>query len=226
MPKEGLHPAATFGPLPAYQPLWGTEATVKPEAPAVAKPKQAARRPTALSYMLASQIQLLPADLAGPLPDLPVQELSAIVAAPDAGASSRYSVCEPRQNAFSRNAGPHWSPQDYLADAASSVHYVVRQARFHRRAIPGLALPQVTLTPVWARHDQQAVVVDLRPLGGEICTILAEELSTDLQIAGAVTAQGCRIPERLAARLLSGDLVMRTAEGADCSPPRGAASAL
>ena len=93
------------------------------------------------------------------------------------------------------------------------MHYVVRQARFHRRALSGHALPQVALTPVWARPDQQAVVVDLRPLDGEVCTVLATELSTDLQIAGAVTAQGCRIPIRLAERLLSGELAMRTAEG-------------
>ena len=213
VPKESPNPAAIFGPLPVFQPNIETEATAEPEAPAAAKPKQAARRPTALSYMLASQIELLPADLTGPLPDLPVQELSAVVAVPDAGAFSRYTVYEPRQNVFSRNAGPHWSPQDYLADAASSVHYVVRQARFHRRALSGHALPQVALTPVWARPDQQAVVVDLRPLDGEVCTVLATELSTDLQIAGAVTAQGCRTPIRLAERLLSGELAMRTAEG-------------
>ena len=76
VPKESPNPAAIFGPLPVFQPNIETEATAEPEAPAAAKPKQAARRPTALSYMLASQIELLPADLTGPLPDLPVQELS------------------------------------------------------------------------------------------------------------------------------------------------------
>ncbi|CAE6935081.1 unnamed protein product, partial [Symbiodinium sp. KB8] len=204
---------ANYASPPDFQPAPLHEAGAVQHGPTTAKARLGPRRPSMLSYTLASQIELLPTDLTGPLPDLPVDELQAVIASPQASDAGRYTVCEPRQNVFHRNAGPHWSPHDYLADSASSVHYVVRQARFHRQPLPSLALPQVVLTPLWAEPGHQAVVVDLRPNGGGLCTVLAGPATTDLQIAGLVTAQGCNVPGQLAARLLRGELVLRAEDG-------------
>ena len=176
-----VHSCGTFASPPAFQPASLQVAGTVQHVPTV-KARPGPRRPSMLSYMLASQIELLPTELTGPLPDLPVDELQAVIAAPQAGDAGRYTVCEPRQNVFHRNAGPHWSPQDYLADSASSVHYVVRQARFHRQPLPNLALPQVVLTPVWAEPGHQAVVVDLRPIEGGLCTVARRQLLCRLQV--------------------------------------------
>ena len=167
------------------------------------------RRPSMLSYVLAGQIELLPDTLTGPLPDKPIGELGAICAGPAHQGRHMYTVCEPRQHMYHRHADADWTPQDYLADAAASVHYVVRSAQFLLRPLRDEPAPQIVMTPVWAERTQTSIPVDLRTHNGQVCTVIASVGDTPTRIAGLVAAQGCSFDLGLQEGLLSGKCAMQ-----------------
>ena len=207
--EDGKPEVLTFCPGSRLQPH------VRPcnpsQAPAgIAKP---VRRPSMLSYTLAGQIELLPCTLTGPLPDQPIGDLGAICAGPTHTGRHHYTICEPRQNLYHRQADTDWSPQDYLADAAASVHYIARSAQFLLRPLRAEPSPQIVLTPVWAERSQLSVPVDLRNRQGQVCTVLAAVGDTPERIAGLVAAQGCAFSPGLYAELTAGLIQLKAADG-------------
>ena len=171
------------------------------------------RQPSMLSYTLSEQAFVRPDTITGPLVFQPLQELSALCAAPRARqGAGQYGICEPRQHFFTRPSNLEWAAADYLADATSAVHYVVRIAPFLQTPLDGLAHPQLALTPAWAERDLQALPVDLRNRHGSICTLLVRAGQTPVQVAAQVAAQGCACDE-LVAPLLQGSLQLHDARG-------------
>ncbi|CAE7213627.1 CACNA1S [Symbiodinium sp. CCMP2592] len=181
--------------------------------PTTAPATRRARQPSMLSHTLAAQVQILPTTITGPLPYMPLDQLRAVCAVPETGEAGMYTLYELRQNVISRASNPDWTLADYLADAVSAVHYVIRTGHFLQRPLVNLRMPQLAITPVWAPPGQTAIPVDLRNQGGQICTVLVSQHDTASKIAGLVSAQGCPYEGTLQDRILQGSLYMYDASG-------------
>ena len=104
------------------------------------------RRSTAgfsdVQLLVASQVEVSPDWLRGPLMNAPVEALTRLAPVEPALASERrYTIFEKNVDTLVRRCLPGWSVLDFIASAISHVPYHVRSAAFLEQPIEGHPTP-------------------------------------------------------------------------------------
>ena len=145
-----------------------------PHSPPALLGREGPARPTDLSKLGLSRVEVLPEDLARyPVCEIPVDQLGLYALEPGhARRVLKYSVLDRQRHHSQRTAAYGWSLSDLVSEAIRSSEESVRTAQVLTCLMPNLVAPQIVLTPAEAGPHQLCVPIDLRPLGGRPCTLL------------------------------------------------------
>ena len=128
-----------------------------------------------VQLLVASQVEVSPDWLRGPLLNAPVEALTRLAPVEPALASERrYTIFEKNVDTLVRRCLPGWSVLDFIASAISHVPYHVRSAAFLEQPIEGYPTPQVVLTAASLPRPARAIPIDLRPMAGLVHTIAVD----------------------------------------------------
>ena len=149
-------------------------------------------RPSHISKLGLARIDLIPAHLLQyPVVEIPVDQLGLFALDPGKPRQvMRFSVFDPDRHHVHRTASQEWSLADLVSEAIRSYGEPVRAAQVLEQQMPGVASPQIVLTPQSARPNELCVPIDMRPFGGRPCTML---LQAGAQAADVIRAalQAC-----------------------------------
>ncbi|CAE7443963.1 unnamed protein product, partial [Symbiodinium sp. CCMP2456] len=108
-----------------------------------------------------------------PVAEIPVDQLGLFALDPGQERQAmRYSVFDRQRHHVHRLAAQSWSISDLVSEAIRSCSEGTKAAQVLELHLPGVATPQIVLTPATATQQQLCVPIDMRPFGGRPCTLL------------------------------------------------------
>ena len=176
-PRVRLAPGACTARLPLasdHSQEWGYH--VVPSDPPALLGKIGPPRPSHISKLGLARVDILPAHLSQyPVVEIPVDQLGLFALDPGKRKQiMRFSVFDQDRHHVHRTASQEWSLGDLVSEAIRSYGEPVRSAQVLEQYMPGLATPQIVLTPQSSRPNELCVPVDMRPFGGRPCTLLLQ----------------------------------------------------
>ena len=172
-----LAPGACTANLPLafdHGRTWGHH--VMPSDPPALLGKIGPPRPSHISKLSLARVDVLPTHLSQyPVAEIPVDQLGLYALDPGKCRQiMRFSVFDQDRHHVHRTASQEWSLSDLVSEAIRSYHEPVRSAQVLEQHMPGLATPQIVLTPQSSRPNELCVPIDMRPFGGRPCTLLLQ----------------------------------------------------
>ena len=186
-----------------------------PSSPPALLGKIGPPRPSHLSKLGLSRLDILPEHLSRfPVVEIPVDQLGLFALDPGKHKQVlRFSVFDPDRHHVHRTASQEWSLGDLVSEAVRSYGEPVRAAQVLEQQMPGLAAPQIVLTPQASRPDQLCVPVDMRPFGGRPCTLLLQAGAPAAEVIQAAMSTCPQGPSFLVPPQAGRDLFLLDARG-------------